>query len=468
MTISNSTSCSTSRRDFLLASAGFLSGTAVTGLFAFGDRLLSGRPWSGGYGRLAPVADQTTGLELIKLPPGFSYLSFGWTKDPLSDGTPTPGAHDGMAVVRQEGSRITLVRNHELSGRGRPFGLTENRYDPVGIGGCTSLVFDTARGQLLQSYVSLAGTAQNCAGGATPWGTWLSCEETVDGPGSLHKKDKKPIGYRAEHGWVFEVSADPTAGPPQPLQAMGRFVHEAVCVDPLSGVVYLTEDSNPSGLYRFTPNVPGELARGGTLEMLAAVERPDLRKGVPHRAEYSVRWVPIPEPTRGHTPGTTDGKGVFQQGAEQGGTSFARLEGIFWNAGRVYINATTGGDADQGQVWEYTPGEEKLRLVFESPSVEVLNMPDNLCVSPRGCLVLCEDGDRVGQRLQGLTPDGRLFPFAENNLQLEGEKNGFQGDFRGLEWAGVCFSPDGKWLFANLQTPGLTLAITGPWEKGPF
>jgi secreted PhoX family phosphatase len=85
-------------------------------------------------------------------------------------------------------------------------------------------------------------------------------------------------------------------------------------------------------------------------------------------------------------------------------------------------------------------------------------------VSPRGGLVLCEDGS--GQEfLHGLTVEGDIFKFAQNNV-LNGERNGFVGDYRGSEWAGACYSPDGRWLFANLQSPGITFAITGPWTSG--
>jgi secreted PhoX family phosphatase len=178
--------------------------------------------------------------------------------------------------------------------------------------------------------------------------------------------------------------------------------------------------------------------------------------------------VPIADPYRGHAPGTADGHGVYAQGARLGGTAFARLEGVFHADGKLFITATSGGNAEQGQVWEYTPATETLRILFESPGRDVLNMPDNLCASPNGCLVMCEDGGRPGQRLQVLTPEGQLFAFAENATRLRGEKHGFRGDFRSTEWSGVCFSPCGKWLFANLQTPGITLAITGPWADGPF
>lgn len=96
----------------------------------------------------------------------------------------------------------------------------------------------------------------------------------------------------------------------------------------------------------------------------------------------------------------------------------------------------------------------------------VLDSPDNLVVSPRGGLILCEDGKSKPQHLRGLTPDGRIFTFAANNIVLNGERNGLVGDFRNEEWCGATFSPDGRWLFVNIQTPGITFAITGPWGEG--
>ncbi|MEM6690520.1 MAG: alkaline phosphatase PhoX, partial [Planctomycetota bacterium] len=183
-----------------------------------------------------------------------------------------------------------------------------------------------------------------------------------------------------------------------------------------------------------------------------------------------VRWHTIPEPTRGNTLGLAkpDELGVFKQGKDLGGTSFARLEGCWSGDGLIYFDATSGGEAQAGQIWQYDPGKERLKLLFESPGKAVLNMPDNLCVNPRGGLVICEDGDYGGkeypQRMHLLSQDGRLVPLAVNNMQLNGEK-GFSGDFRGREWAGATFSADGDWLFANIQTPGMTLAITGPWDS---
>lgn len=453
------------RRSLLLLGGG---AAIAAGLTALSDRVAAdaARRQAVGYGPLRPATDEATGLRLLRLPDGFRYRTFGWAGDPLADGSPTPHAHDGMAPIRADGDRLTLVRNHEISGRAKAFGGEKARFDPAGPGGCTNLVFNTRTGELERSFVSLCGTAHNCAGGRTPWGTWLSGEENVGDPATLHA-DKTPVGYEREHGWVFEVGPDGNPHP-QPLRDMGRFIHEAVAVDPATGRVYLTEDTNPAGLYRFTPNTTGKLAAGGRLEMLAAVGQTDVRKRVAAGAVFDVKWVPIPEPTLAHTPGTLDAKGVYTQGARRGGTTFARLEGAFFADGRVFVTSTSGGDVEQGQVWEYTPASETLRLLFESPSAQVLNMPDNLCASPRGCLVMCEDGGRPGQRLQALTPNGQLFALAENSTRLRGVKNGFKGDYRNTEWSGVCFSPCGQWLFANLQVPGITVAMTGPWEAGPL
>jgi uncharacterized protein len=159
---------------------------------------------------------------------------------------------------------------------------------------------------------------------------------------------------------------------------------------------------------------------------------------------------------------------VYSQGRAKGGIRFRRLEGS-WAEGRLqYFASTNGGAAGQGQIWVYDPATETLALVFESPSIDVLNAPDNIALSPRGGLVLCEDGSRVPQSIHGLTTDGEIFRFAENNVVLAGQKNGFSGDYRGSESAGACFDPGGggNWLFVNIQTPGITFAITGPWRQG--
>src|SRR5690606_3965051 len=170
---------------------------------------------------------------------------------------------------------------------------------------------------------------------------------------------------------------------------------------------------------------------------------------------YDVSWVEIDEPHRAHSPGEHDDLGVYSQGKAKGASTFARLEGCWWGNGGAYLVSTSGGDAKQGQVWFYDPKQERLTLVYESPSADVLDSPDNICVSPRGGIVLCEDGDYPTQRLHGLTLDGRLFQLAANNIDLTKKSRGsLRGDYRSQEWCGATFSPDGKWLFANVQTPG--------------
>ena len=453
----------TSRRRLIRHGLGLLSGLAVPTVFqSFTARTAYGNGSSSpGFGPLRPVKDEATGLPLLQLPEGFRYLSFGWRGDDLTTGGKTPALHDGMAVVREQESVATLCRNHEVTAAGKPIGNPGLSYDRRAAGGCTELTFDLSAGCWLESCVSLSGTIRNCAGGPTPWGTWLSCEETVLGPGDLVKG--KPVKYEQTHGWVFEASSELT-GPPVPLKAMGRFVHEAIAVDPVTGNIYETEDRGTGGFYRFMPKERERLAAGGTLWMLRAKRTPDTRTGVTVGRPIDVDWVPIEDVERAHSPGTQDELGVFRQGTNQGGTTFARLEGCFYAGDLIYFTATSGGRAKAGQVWQYDPRGETLTLIFESPDEATLNMPDNMTVSPRGGILLCEDSDTVPQRLLGLTPDGRLFTFASNNIVLQGERNGFKGDYRDQEWAGATFSRDGRWLFVNIQTPGITFAITGPWS----
>lgn len=411
-----------------------------------------------GYGPLQPVKDEATGLPLLELPEGFRYRSFGWTFDPLDSGTRTPGAHDGMAAFAGPDGTVTLIRNHERSAA-LAFDA-DLAYDANAGGGTTTITFDPKTGLVTNSRPSLAGTMRNCAGGATPWNSWLTCEETTLGPAD------HPL-LEHNHGYVFEVPLDgrPTR---QPLRDMGRFVHEAVAVDPETSIVYQTEDQRRSGLYRFTPTTPRRLAEGGRLQMLAVdgFPRADLRRGQQAGVKRGIHWVDIAEPERVHVdPNKFDGGGVFAQGFEGGGAIFGRLEGAWYSGGRIFVTSTDGGNARMGQVWELDISEQYIRLIYESPGADVLNMPDNLVVSPRGGLVLCEDGT-ANPCVHGLTRDGKIVRFARNNVVLHGERNGFVGDFRDREFAGATFSPDGQWLFLNVQTPGFTVAITGPWERG--
>jgi len=448
-----------SRRQFLRQA---ISTPAVGTVFSLFLNSVTAKGIEKNSPRLKPVADETTGLPLLKLQDGFRYVSFGWTGDKMSDGVITPEGHDGMAVIAQKGDVLTLCRNHEIRGS-KSFGPEEITYDPQAGGGCANLQFDLKSGQWLKSWTSLAGTVQNCAGGPTPWGTWLSCEETVIGPKEVYKEEKYP--HEKHHGWIFEVPAEgkPTL---EPLKAMGRFVHEALAIDPRDGIIYETEDRKTAGFYRFLPNDTQQLSRGGQLQMLKVQGQDDLRTGAKSGVRYDTEWVDIEDPTRRHKPGTENMLGVYFQGKDKGATTFGRLEGCWYGDGVVYFNCTNGGEAGMGQVWAFTPEDQTLSLIFQSPGHEILDSPDNLTVSPRGGLILCEDADLRPLRLHALTRKGELETVAINNVNLnKGQHQNITGDFTDGEWAGACFSPDGKWLFVNIQDPGITFAITGPWEE---
>jgi secreted PhoX family phosphatase len=447
------------RRQFLSSAAGFALAGPLQHFHARVERGLGAPRDDDGYGRPRGARDESTGLTLLEVPEGFRYWSISWRGDRLEDGRITPGAHDGMAAFAAADGRVRLVRNHELDGDVGPFG-TAATYDAGASGGTTTIEFDPVS-RSARAWASLCGTVRNCAGGPTPWGSWLTCEETLSEPRPANR-------FARPHGYVFEVPADGTASA-EPLKGLGRFVHEAVAVDPATGIVYLTEDHGSAGFYRFVPAQPGTLQAGGRLEMLAISGRAryDTRLNQRVGATFSVHWVPIADPDRAHhSAGRGDAEGVSSQGWQQGAAVFARLEGAWYGGGAIYFDATSGGNSGSGQIWEYVPGRETLRLVFESPGPSVLDKPDNLAISPRGGIAICEDGNGTVQRLHGMTRDGRLFPFIRNRVILTGERHNYQGDFRDREFAGVCFSPDGEWMFFNIQTPGITFAVTGPWEKG--
>ncbi len=424
----------------------------------------AGRVHKPGYGPLV----QHTGE--MSLPKGFHVTSFGAAGSPMSDGLPTPPCHDGTTCVGAGHGRFRLLRNHEGYDLGRSLG-PRKAYDRVAQGGVTTSLFDTRLGVLVESALVLNGTDNNCNGGPTPWGSWLSCEESTVGPQE---------GYEKKHGYVFEVpfaSREPVD--PVPIKAMGRFEHEACAVDPRTGIVYMTEDNGDpaDGFYRYLPDHPGRLHRGGKLQMLAVEGRSGYVTYKHQKVGRKLRceWVGIEDPDPSDAEQHPDA--VFEQGAAKGAARFMGLEGAHWSRGSVYFVASEAGDNDAGQIWRYTPNGADggtLVLLYESRSTSVLDEPDSLAVSPRGGVVVCEDGD--GEDVNGgtnflrcLTPAGRIETFARCDAPLDlhqWDDEAPLGAIGRSEWSGACYSPDGRWLFVHLQYPGKTYAITGPWEKG--
>ena len=274
-----------------------------------------------------------------------------------------------------------------------------------------------------------------------------------------------------EHGFVFEVPATGVARP-EPIYAMGQFYHEAVAIDPATGIAYMTEDNGPNaGFYRYVPAEPGRLQAGGRLQMMKVDQRPDMSDYLQMRLEMDVGWVDIPDPTQGFTRGNRNGDGVVSQGLAAGGSRFIALEGCTYAEGRVYFTSKLGGRATSGYVLEYDPVREKIWMVYESQGHDHFSGPDNIVVSPRGGLVICEDRlsmNKEAQTVAGLTPEGEFFRFCQVNPWLRGEygRHDLADTVRNSEWAGATFSEDGEWLFLNIYNPGVTVAITGPWQDG--
>jgi len=427
-----------------------------------------------GYGPLARVADQN-GQEILALPEGFRYVSFGKTGEPLMDGTGlTPRSHDGMGCFPGPEGTIRLIRNHEnrnaagVSTLGVPHSGTP--YDARAFGGTITIDFDPVRMRPVREFVSICGTTVNCSGGLAYRDVgWLTCEETT--------ADARN-GFLQPHGYAFLVPAS-GFGPvlPVALKEMGRFAKEAALADERAGIVYQTEDAgNNSGFYRFVPVDADDLGRGGRLQMLKVADQPGFTGFIGQTVGpvLHCEWADIDNPDPNLAGGQAS---CFAQGRAQGGAAFNRLEGVYrGEGGSIYFISTAGGEAQRGQLWRFRPtGADTglLKLAFQSPSSGVLDSPDNMCVTPSGAILFCEDdasgdndthplapGFRNIDRLIGLSRDGVPFEFAVN---IHNES----------EFAGACFSPDGSILFVNLfggsaAGSGLTCAITGPWRRGPL
>ena len=406
----------------------------------------------------------------LNLPKGFSYKIISKTGDMMDDGLMVPGYPDGMATFAAEDGKVILVRNHELSPNqlnqsafGKDNSLVsqlskDNFYDfgggkTPGLGGVSTLVYDETSGTVTTQFLSLAGTYRNCAGGPTPWGSWITCEEDVT---------KKRAGTEQDHGYNFEIPAvtNPTMVPPIPLRDMGRFNHEAVCVHPASGIVYQTEDRSDGLIYRFLPNVKSRLHQGGKLQVLAVkgAKSLDTRNWVTRALEVGkpveVEWLHIDE-----VDSPKDDLRI--RGFQNGAAVFARGEGMWYGDDELFFACTNGGASKYGQVFKYIPSSKEgtpdekdepgqLVLFAESNDINILKNCDNLTISPWGDVILCEDNKNAFMR--GITPEGKIYTFGHNVGSTS-------------EFAGATFSPSGKTLFVNIQANGHTLAITGPWDQ---
>ena len=444
---------------------------------------------------LFPVRDKRDGEVRLHLPRGFNYRSFHDTtaRVTLTDGTVLPGRHDGMGAFDGPRQSVLLVRNHEINNPTEAFGPGDP-YDPMAGGGTTTVQVDR-HGRVMRSFTSLNGTMMNCSGGQMPWGAWVTCEETVNGPdvgADFTRVSNVPL--TKPHGYVFEVPASHQPGAGQstrtPIRNAGRFAHEAVSFDPEGNHLYLTEDNFAfaSGFYRYRPPSDamsvGRLEDGGALQMLRVigVDNAHLEAAQADGTTYDVDWVDILEPDVEYdyvpgqpapTPNDTALTHVSRQGWDEGAAFFSRLEGQMYDDGVVYFTSTQGGGAAEagnhnpsgygrgsGQVWAYDTRAETLTCVFNSPGPLTLDLPDNVTVSPRGTVIVCEDssGDNF---IRGLSADGRIWDIALNRMRAEDGTARF-----GDEFAGSTFSPDGHTLFVNIQaSAGLSFAIWGPWRS---
>ena len=462
-----------SRRQFLkqagAVSIGFVGlqaylATGLSSCHSPDGRIPTGGTITHGYGPLLADPDG-----LLNLPSGFSYTILAKSGDKMSDGYFHPGKPDGMAAFADQNGQVLLVRNHELlPWQDGPFGksdqLVQKDHKPLlydtGLrstlcqGGTTTLVIDEENLQVKKSFLSLGGTIRNCAGGPTPWNSWITCEETVMMRGER--------GLAQNHGYNFEVPATNYMQLHQaiPLRAMGRFNHEAVCVDPTTSIVYQTEDRDDGLIYRFLPNQPGNLAAGGRLQALSVKDQKSVdtrnwkANDFPLNEALEIQWLDIEQVE-------SPDDNLRYQGYNKGAARFARAEGMWFGNDAVYFACTTGGRNKNGQVFRYVPSQfegtaqeksapSKMELYLEPNNTALLRRCDNLTIAPWGDVVLCEDNDKP--YIVGVTAKGNYYRLAENI--------GFESEF-----AGGVFSPSGKTFFVNIQHAGLTIAIQGPWEK---
>ena len=409
--------------------------------------------------------------KIFDLPPGFSYSIVSKVGMEMSDGLQVPGKHDGMAAFDGNDGRIRLVCNHEIQPEDTGANPLRERFPALpehvkakfydrggdrtpGLGGTTTTIYNPATGKTEKQFLSLGGTELNCAGGPTPWGSWLSCEECFEWAGDVEYFGRPAARRDQWHGYVFEVPAAANElVEAKPIKGMGRFEHEACAVDEVTGVVYMTEDRHHSLFYRYVPDKPGELLAGGKLQALALDSKPSLA---------THNWTATPsmrlgEPVAAHWIDFSDPNPLEdtlrQSGVQRGAATFARGEGLCVAGDRFAFTCTNGGPSRLGQIFTYRPTSAdggELELIAESQRDSLLHNADNLTMAPWGDLVVCEDtSGHCG--LVGIRPDGTQYAIGNNPHSSS-------------EMAGVCFSPDGEIMFVNIQFPGMTIAITGGWS----
>ena len=435
------------RRNFIGATGAAFSGLLLNGCTGRSAPLASAPSSFADYGPLVPDP-----AGMLDLPRGFSYRLLSSLGNAMTDGCTVPDKADGMGCFSLGNDEIVLIRNHELVPAddaggvlAKGFGTRDGAIVP---GGTTSIVLDATTLEVKREFRSLAGTIRNCSGGITPWGSWLTCEEAPTGPGQRFGE-----GLAENHGWVFEVPANATGLiDAVPLKAMGRFNHEAACIDPRTGIVYLSEDRDDSVLYRFVPTTPGRLGDGGLLQAMVVEGLSDTRNwtsaDMAVGSRHTVRWIDCDDVE-------SPNDDLRSRAAAKGAAVVARGEGIHTGTDEIFVCSTNGGQRKLGQILRLVPGTggepDQIELFFESQSKDQFNYGDNLTVGPNGHLIVCEDQytEVVDNHLRGITPDGRAYTLGRLRMQTE--------------LAGGCFSPDGKWFFVNAYSPTRTLAITGPW-----